>query len=127
MLTNRVGDRFINNVASVVERLRGIDLAPVFRLAKAGRFFTSRPMDRLGIMPTGYEYREYKNCRGVPKPWRCPFCKQAKGEISKANRMYQDVCPNCGTTVPKCLVTLRNLETSMRTHQYCDMRRDSCH
>jgi hypothetical protein len=34
-------------------------------------------------MPTGYEYREYKNWRGIPKPRRCPFCKQAKGEIRK--------------------------------------------
>ena len=31
----------------------------------------------------GYEYREYKNWRGIPKPRRCPFCKQAKGEIRK--------------------------------------------
>ena len=26
-----------------------------------------------GIAPTGYEYREYKNWRGIPKPRRCPF------------------------------------------------------
>ena len=52
-------------------------------------------------MPTGYEYREYKNWRGIPRPRRCPFCNQAKGEIRKANRMYQGVCPNCGATGPK--------------------------
>jgi DNA-binding transcriptional regulator YiaG len=34
-----------------------------------------------GIAPTGYEYREYKNWRGIPKPRRCPFCKRAKGEV----------------------------------------------
>jgi hypothetical protein len=32
-----------------------------------------------GIWPTGYQYREYKNWRGIPKPRRCPFCKQSKG------------------------------------------------
>ena len=26
------------------------------------------PAERSGIMPTGYEYREYKNWRGIPKP-----------------------------------------------------------
>ena len=33
-------------------------------------FLDSVPADRLGIMPTGYEYREYKNWRGIPKPRR---------------------------------------------------------
>jgi hypothetical protein len=54
---------------------------------KAGRgkperitaFLDSLPAERPGIIPTGYEYREYKNWRGIPKPRRCPFCKQAKG------------------------------------------------
>jgi hypothetical protein len=36
-----------------------------------------------GIAPVGYEYREYKNWRGIPKPRRCPFCKQAKVESDK--------------------------------------------
>ena len=54
-----------------------------------------------GISPTGYEYREYKNWRGIPKPRRCPFCKQAKGEILKVRGAFQGVCPNCGTTGPK--------------------------
>jgi hypothetical protein len=53
-------------------------------------FLDSVPADRSGIMPPGYEYREYKNWRGIPKPRRCPFCKQTKGEIRKFNRMYQD-------------------------------------
>lgn len=30
--------------------------------------------DGSGIAPSGYEYREYKNWRGIPKPRRCPFC-----------------------------------------------------
>ncbi len=41
--------------------------------------------ERSGFMPTGYEYREYKNWRGIAKPRRCPFCKQAKGEIRKTD------------------------------------------
>jgi hypothetical protein len=36
-----------------------------------------------GITPTGYEYREYKNWRGIPKSRRCPFCKKGKGEIRR--------------------------------------------
>ena len=64
-------------------------------------FLNSLPAEQSGIMPTGYEYREYKNWRGIPKPRRCPFCKQAKGEIRKANRIYQGVCPNCGAIGPK--------------------------
>jgi hypothetical protein len=42
------------------------------------------PAELAGVIPTGYEYREYKNWRGIPKPRRCPFCKQSKGEIRKA-------------------------------------------
>ena len=42
-------------------------------------FLKSVPGERSGIMPTGYQCREYKNWRGIPEPRRCPFCKQAKG------------------------------------------------
>ena len=52
-----------------------------------------------GVAPHGYQYREYKNWRGIPKPRRCPFCKQAKGEIRKIRGGYQGVCPfveRCG-------------------------------
>jgi rubredoxin len=52
-------------------------------------------------MPTGYEYREHRNWRGIPKPRRCPFCKQAKGEIRRGARTFQGVCPNCGAAGPK--------------------------
>jgi hypothetical protein len=48
-------------------------------------FLDSMPIESSsGITPTGYEYREYKNWRGIPKPRRCPFCKNVKGEIGKA-------------------------------------------
>ena len=69
------------------------------RSAAAARivaFLGSLPMERAGIVPIGYEYREYKNWRGIPKPRRCPFCTQAKGEIRKARTGFQVVCPNCG-------------------------------
>ena len=59
------------------------------------------PAERAGITPTGHEYREYKNWRGIPKPRRCPFCKQAEGEIRKVKGTFQGVCPNCGATGPK--------------------------
>ena len=69
--------------------------------ARITAFLDSLPAERGGIMPIGYEYREYKNWRGIPKPRRCPFCKEAKGEIRKAKRVYQGVCPNCGAMGPK--------------------------
>jgi hypothetical protein len=54
-----------------------------------------------GIVPIGYEYREYKNWRGIPKPRRCPFCKQAKGDIRRSRGGFLGVCPNCNATGPK--------------------------
>ena len=41
--------------------------------------FASTQAEKLGFARTGYAYREYKNWRGIPKPYRCPFCKLAKG------------------------------------------------
>jgi len=64
-------------------------------------FLDSLPAEKSGIAPNGYEYREYKNWRGVPKPRRCPFCKQAKGEIRKVRGAFQGFCPKCGATGPK--------------------------
>jgi len=54
-----------------------------------------------GITPNGYQYREYKNWRGIPKPRPCPFCKNAKGEVRRVRGGYQGVCSNCGATGPK--------------------------
>jgi hypothetical protein len=74
------------------------------RPAAPGRitaFLDSLTADRSGVAPTDYQYREYKNWRGIPKPRRCPFCKRAKGEIRKVKGTYQGVCPNCGATGPK--------------------------
>ena len=65
-------------------------------------FLDSMPIESSsGITPTGYEYREYKNWRGIPKPRRCPFCKEAKGEVLRVRGGHQGVCPNCGATGPK--------------------------
>jgi transcriptional regulator with XRE-family HTH domain len=35
------------------------------------RLFSER--EGSGVVPSGYEYREYKNRRGIPKPRRCPL------------------------------------------------------
>jgi hypothetical protein len=65
-------------------------------------FLDSLPKDDgSGIAPTGYEYREYKNWRGIPKPRRCPFCKQAKGEIRRSRGGFLGVCPKCDARGPK--------------------------
>jgi rubredoxin len=69
--------------------------------ARIVTFLDSLPAERAGIMPIGYEYREYKNWRGIPKPRRCPFCKQAKAEIRKVRGAFQGVCPSCGAMGPK--------------------------
>ena len=74
------------------------------RPAKSERitaFLDSLPRENgSGVAPTGYEYREYKNWRGIPKPRRCPFCKQAKGEVRRSRGGFLGVCPNCGATGP---------------------------
>jgi hypothetical protein len=65
-------------------------------------FLDSLPTENgSGIAPTGYEYREYKNWRGIPKPRRCPFCKQAKGVIRRSRGGLSGVCPNCHASGPK--------------------------
>jgi len=65
-------------------------------------FLNSIPVEPgSGAAPNGYQYREYKNWRGIPKPRRCPFCKQSKGEIRKVRGGFQGVCPHCGATGPK--------------------------
>ena len=65
-------------------------------------FLDSLPKERgSGVVPTGYQYREYKNWRGIPKPRRCPFCKQAKGEIRRSRGGFLGVCPNCEAGGPK--------------------------
>jgi hypothetical protein len=65
-------------------------------------FLNSVPIENgSGIAPTGYEYREYKNWRGIPKPRRCPFCKQAKGVTRRARGGLAGVCPNCHASGPK--------------------------
>ena len=65
-------------------------------------FLDSLPRENgSGIAPLGYEYREYKNWRGIPKPRRCPFCKEAKGEIRRKSGGFLGVRPNCGATGPR--------------------------
>jgi hypothetical protein len=65
-------------------------------------FLGSMPVESASVIsPTGYQYREYKNWRGIPKPRRCPFCKQAKGEIRRVRGSHQGVCPNCAAIGPK--------------------------
>jgi hypothetical protein len=54
-----------------------------------------------GVTPTGYQYRESKNWRGILKPRRCPFCKRAKGVIRRARGAFASVCPNCHASGPK--------------------------
>ena len=69
---------------------------------RLAEFLDSLPKENgSGIAPTGYQYREYKNWRGIPKPRRCPFCKQAKGEIRRARGGFLGVCPNCEASGPK--------------------------
>jgi len=65
-------------------------------------FLDSLPREKeSGIVPIGYEYREYKNWRGIPKPRRCAFCKETKGEIRRSRGAFFGVCPNCDARGPK--------------------------
>ena len=36
------------------------------------------------VTPNGYHYCAYKNWRGIPRPRRCPFCKQAKARYERS-------------------------------------------
>src|SRR6201987_4296580 len=73
--------------------LQGKSTARSATAARITAFLNFLPVERAGVMPAGYEYREYKNWRGIPKPRRCPFCKQAKGEIRKVRGGVRGVCP----------------------------------
>ena len=98
---NQVAQRIGVNDTTLYSWLRGESKPRSAVAARIIAFLDSLPAERAGVKPTGYEYREYKNWRGIPKPRRCPFCKRAKGEIRKARGGYQGVCPNCGAIGPK--------------------------
>jgi len=69
---------------------------------RVAAFLDSLPKEKgSGVAPTGYEYREYKNWRGIPKPRRCPFCKRAKGEVRRSCGGFLGVWPNCDARGPK--------------------------
>ena len=66
-------------------------------------FLDSMPAERGGIMPTGYEYREYKNWRGIPKPRRCPFASRQRarserpsGRMKGFARIAERIGPEAG-------------------------------
>jgi hypothetical protein len=67
-------------------------------LERIRAFLDSMPAESGGrIAPSGYHYREYKNWRGIPKPRRCPFCKQVKREIRKVKGGFQGLLSGlCG-------------------------------
>lgn len=70
--------------------------------AKITAFLDSLPAESgSGITPVGYQYREYKNWRGIPRPRRCPFCKQAKGEIRKARSGFKASAPSAERRGPR--------------------------
>src|SRR5258708_15911820 len=65
-------------------------------------FLDSLPTENgSGIAPTGYEYREYNNWRGIPRPPRCPFCKQADGDVRRSRGGLLGVRPKCAWTGPQ--------------------------
>ena len=48
-------------------------------------FLDSLPREKgSGIAPNGYEYREYKNWRGIPKPRRCPSVSRPRATFEGA-------------------------------------------
>jgi DNA-binding XRE family transcriptional regulator len=56
----RIGVRAETLYAWLQEKSRPKDIERIID------FLDSMPAERTGIMPTGYEYREYKNWRGIP-------------------------------------------------------------
>jgi len=98
---NQVARRIGVRDTTIYSWLQGKSTPRSATAARINAFLRSLPAERAGIMPAGYEYREYKNWRGISKPRSCPFCKEVKGEIRKVRGGYQGVCPNCGATGPK--------------------------
>jgi transcriptional regulator with XRE-family HTH domain len=98
---NQVARRIGVRDTTIYSWLQGRSTPRSATAARIIAFLDSLPTERAGIMPTGYDYREYKNWRGILKPRRCPFCKQAKGEIRKVRGAFPGVCPSCGATGPK--------------------------
>ena len=93
-LAYQLGRLYYVTAAEVARRIGVRDTAVSSRLQgefrpanpeRIAAFLDSLPTENgSDIAPTGYEYREYKNWRGIPKPRRCPFCKQAKGVIRRS-------------------------------------------
>jgi len=47
-------------------------------------FLDSLPVEAYsGIAPVGYQYREYKNWRGIPKPRRCHFVSKQRARFAR--------------------------------------------
>jgi hypothetical protein len=95
-IARRIGVRDSTVYSWLLGQARPAELKPI------ASFLDSLPReDGSGVAPIGYKYREYKNWRGIPKPRRCPFCKQAKGEIRRSRGGFFGVCPNCDARGPK--------------------------
>jgi hypothetical protein len=55
-------------------------------------FLDSLPAEpHSGIAPTDYQYREYKDCRHIPKPRRRSFCKSAKARSKKVGVCISEI------------------------------------
>lgn len=96
----RIGLRFINRI----EMSNGLRLdggAGVAVIGADGVAVTGASRIKLGHRTDCLPVPRIQNWRGIPKPRRCPFCKQAKGEIRRARGGFQGVCSNCGATGPK--------------------------
>jgi hypothetical protein len=113
-LLNAFGEFIRSNYITTIEIARrlGVRDGTIFSWIKGefrpanpeliSSFLDSMPVESgSGVAPTGYQYREYRNWRGIPRPRRCPFCKGAKGEVRKVRGGHQGICPNCGATGPK--------------------------
>ena len=99
MTAAEVGRQIGVNDSTVYSRLLG--QARPAEPKRVVAFLDSLPRENgSGIAPLGYRYREYKNWCGIPKPRRCPFCKQAKGEIRRSRGGFFGVCPNCEARGP---------------------------
>jgi DNA-binding XRE family transcriptional regulator len=49
-------------------------------------FLKSKPADKSGFAPTGYEYCEYKTWRGIPLATPLPVLQASQGGDSKSSR-----------------------------------------
>ena len=89
---NQVARRIGVRDTTIYSWLQGKSTPRSATAARITAFLDSLPAERAGIMPTGYEYREYKNWRGIPKPEALSVLQAGeRGDTTGPNRVSRSL------------------------------------